>query len=162
MTRFTICMLIALISPATRAAENQGEAAANLERSNSFLTENRSNKGVTETPTGLQYRVLAHGSGCRPEPASTVRLHYQMSLLGSKAILDDSHRASDEPASFDLRQMIPAWEEAVPLMHVGDTWELYVPPSLGYGAVGSPPYIPPNTVIVFRVELVDALQCAGA
>ncbi|MBF6023962.1 FKBP-type peptidyl-prolyl cis-trans isomerase [Lysobacter niastensis] len=133
-----ICMLLALSSPA-KAADDQEEAIANLNRSNLFLAENRGNEGVTETSTGLQYRVIAHGSGCRPAPDSTVRLHYQMSLIGSNAVVDDSRNAGEEPASFDLKQMIPAWEQAIPLMREGDTWELYVPPSLGYGAAGSPP-----------------------
>jgi FKBP-type peptidyl-prolyl cis-trans isomerase len=158
-----LCMFLTLsygASPA-RAANNQDDAAANLDRSNSFLAENRRNNGVTETSTGLQYKVLVHGSGCQPAPDSTVRLHYQMSLFGSKDVLDDSRRAGEEPATFDLKQMIPAWEEAVPLMREGDTWELYVPPSLAYGAEGSPPYIPPNTVMIFRVDLVGALQCAA-
>ena len=54
--------------------------------------------------------------------------------------------------------LIPAWMEAIPRMHVGDEWMLYVPPALGYGAEGAAPVIPPNSVLVFKVKLLGMLS----
>jgi peptidylprolyl isomerase/FKBP-type peptidyl-prolyl cis-trans isomerase FklB len=56
-----------------------------------------------------------------------------------------------------LENLVPAWMEALPMMHVGDEWTLYVPPELGYGAEGAGP-IPPNSVLVFRIKLLGMLS----
>ena len=158
-----ICTILAACQavPAAQTRQRQDASPTNLSQARGFLTDNRNKEGVTESPSGLQYKVLSRGSGCQPAPDSTVRLHYQMSLQGNEQFLDDSRARGEEASSFDLREMIPAWLEAVPMMREGDTWELYVPPSLGYGATGSPPHIPPNSVMIFRIELVDALSCAA-
>jgi peptidylprolyl isomerase/FKBP-type peptidyl-prolyl cis-trans isomerase FklB len=52
-----------------------------------------------------------------------------------------------------LGGLIPAWREAMPLMHPGDEWMLWVPPRMGYGVEGKGP-VPPNAVLVFRIELL--------
>jgi len=159
-----VALLISVPGCASVASEPDplaAEAARNLELSERFLSSNRIKDGVVQTASGLQYKPLVSGSGCRPLPGSSVRLHYTMHLLGNEKVLDETYSIG-EAASFDLRAMIPAWEEGIPLMRQGDTWEMYVPPSLGYGEKGSPPYIPPNTVVIFRLELVDVPRCSGA
>ena len=72
----------------------------------------------------------------------------------------DSSFARGEPADFPLAGLIPAWTEALQKMRPGDTWILYVPPSMGYGDKASGP-IPPNSVLIFRIQLLGVLPHPG-
>jgi len=60
-----------------------------------------------------------------------------------------------------LSGLIPAWVEALQLMRPGDEWILYVPPEQGYGAEGAGADIPPNSALLFRIELIDVLPAPG-
>ena len=130
------------------------------ESARDVLAAHRRVEGVVETRSGLQYRILEEGAGCRPKPGSKVRLHYTLHLAGDDVVIDDS-RARGGVMEVALRDMIRAWEEGIPLMREGALWEFTVPPALAYGARGSPPSVPPHAVLVFQVELVEALACAA-
>ena len=56
-----------------------------------------------------------------------------------------------------LNQLIPAWIEALQMMKPGDVWELYVPAKMGYGERGAGQDIPPNSTLIFKIELIDVL-----
>jgi len=64
------------------------------------------------------------------------------------------------PAAMPLSGLIPAWLEVLPLMRPGDEWIITVPPEMGYGESGQGP-IPPNSVLIFRIELIDVLPGPG-
>ena len=66
--------------------------------------------------------------------------------------------ATGQPAVLKMDHLIPAWMEALPRMRPGDEWLIYAPPSLGYGADGHPPVIPPQSVLVFDVKLLGVLK----
>ena len=141
---------------ADAAATSQAEQAAA-----DFMAENATQEGVETLPSGVQYRVNRAGSptAARPDSNDLVRVHYEGSLLDG-TIFDSSYERG-VPAAMALDRLIPAWQEAIPQMRIGDEWTLWVPPSEGYGAEGSPPQIPPYSVLVFRIELLDVAPVPG-
>lgn len=96
-------------------------------------------------------RVKGDGSGARPTVQDTVTLHYAGSLVDGTEF--DSSYTRGTPATFPLGRLIPAWQMAVPQMGVGDTIEIAVPSSLGYGPRGKGP-IPGGATLLFTIELI--------
>ena len=135
------------------ATAPEGEAAA-------FMADNARQDGVETLPSGVQYRVDRAGSpdGAQPDGNDLVRVHYEGRLLDD-TVFDSSYQRG-VPSAMPLDQLIPAWQEAIPQMRVGDEWTLWVPPEQGYGEEGSGP-IPPNSVLVFRIELLDVAPVPG-
>lgn len=95
------------------------------------------------------------GSGAEATPGKTVTVHYVGTLTnGSKF---DSSRDRGQGFTFRLGagQVIQGWDQGVAGMKVGGVRKLTIPPELGYGSRGFPPVIPPNSTLVFEVELLD-------
>jgi FKBP-type peptidyl-prolyl cis-trans isomerase len=141
--------IVARRQEAAQAAAQENQAAAE-----SFLAENAGREGVTVTESGLQYEVIEAGDGgASPEPTDTVVTHYTGTLPDGTVF--DSSRERGEPATFGLDRVIPGWTEALQLMEVGDRWRLWLPPELAYGERSPSEAIPPNSALVFDVELLD-------
>ncbi|NIC05168.1 FKBP-type peptidyl-prolyl cis-trans isomerase [Billgrantia bachuensis] len=140
---------------AARQAEAEEMAEQNLSKGKAFLEENAEREEVTTTDSGLQYEVLESGDGESPGPSSHVEVHYEGTLVDGTVF--DSSFDRGQPLSFRVDQVIEGWQEALQLMSVGDTWMLFVPPELGYGAQGQGP-IGPNETLIFRVELLDVVE----
>ncbi|QUM83457.1 FKBP-type peptidyl-prolyl cis-trans isomerase [Moritella sp. 28] len=135
----------------TEAARIESEKAE-VDAKN-FFAENGKKEGITTTESGLQYEVLAAGTGKKATPNDTVTVHYTGSLLNGNVF--DSSVERGEPATFALNRVIPGWTEGVALMNVGSKYKLYIPSELGYGAQGAGADIPPNSTLVFEVELLE-------
>ncbi|AOE83510.1 FKBP-type peptidyl-prolyl cis-trans isomerase [Pseudomonas sp. TCU-HL1] len=133
-------------------AQVKAEAAAGAGRE--YLEENAKREGVTVLASGLQYEVLVAGEGAKPSVEDTVRTHYHGTLIDGTVF--DSSYDRGQPAEFPVGGVIAGWVEALQLMNAGSKWRLHVPSELAYGgqAVGS---IPPHSVLVFDVELLDIL-----
>ncbi|MBW6393076.1 MAG: FKBP-type peptidyl-prolyl cis-trans isomerase [Halomonas sp.] len=140
---------------AARQAEAEEVAERNLEEGQAFLEENAEREEVTTTDSGLQYEVIESGDGESPGPSSHVEVHYEGTLVDGTVF--DSSFDRGEPLNFRVDQVIEGWQEALQLMSVGDTWMLFIPPELGYGAQGQGP-IGPNETLIFRVELLDVVE----
>ncbi|MBF5055112.1 peptidyl-prolyl isomerase [Alcanivorax sp. 521-1] len=138
-----------------RQQEQEEKAQKNLEESQAFLEENAEKEGVETTDSGLQYKVLESGEEGAESPTleDTVEVHYKGSLVDGTVF--DSSIERDKPAVFGLKHIIPGWQEALPMMKVGDKWQLFLPPELGYGEQGAGGDIGPNQVLIFEVELLD-------
>lgn len=136
----------------------QTAATASLEKTtaegSAFLATNRQTKGVFTTPSGLQYSVLRQGAGRRPLPSDRVRVNYVGTLLDGTEF--DSSAKHGGPSEFGLGQVIAGWTEGMTMMPIGAKYRFWVPAELGYGRKGSPG-IPPNSTLVFDVELLDIL-----
>ena len=138
-----------------RQQEQEERAQKNLEESQAFLEENAGKEGIETTDSGLQYKVLESGEEGAESPTleDTVEVHYKGSLVDGTVF--DSSIERDKPAVFGLKHIIPGWQEALPMMKVGDKWQLFLPPELGYGEQGAGGDIGPNQVLIFEVELLD-------
>lgn len=121
-----------------------------------FLAANGKLPGVITLADGLQYKVTTAGDpkGPSPTPGDIIKVHYEGKLLNGEVFNSSFQRGRAMIAP--LGGLIPAWMEALPRMHVGDEWTLYVPPELGYGPEGQGP-IPPNAIMVFRIKLLGML-----
>lgn len=128
----------------------------NQKAEEAFLTENKAKAGVVATESGLQYKMVKSGEGAKPTAADMVKVHYQGTLLDGTEF--DSSYKRNEPAEFQVGQVIPGWQEALQLMAVGSTYELYIPAKLAYGDRGAPPVIEPGSMLIFKVELLDILE----
>jgi peptidylprolyl isomerase len=111
------------------------------------------NSDMVTTATGLKYQVLKHGTGTTsPKATDTVKVHYHGTLLDGTVF--DSSVQRGEPISFPLDRVIPGWTEGLQLMKVGDKFKFVIPAELAYGANSPSSKIPPNSTLVFEVELL--------
>ena len=109
---------------------------------------------TVKTPSGLQYVVLKKGDGKKcPKYGQTVTVHYTGTLLDGRIFDSSVHRG--QPASFKIGQVIEGWNEALQTMSKGEKRTLIIPPELGYGVHGYPGIIPPDSYLIFDVELLD-------
>lgn len=131
------------------------EQEAFAQQGRDFLMENGGRAGVTTTASGLQYEVLKSSDlpgAPTPSGSDTVSVHYHGTLVDGTVF--DSSIDRGEPISFPVNGVIEGWTEALQLMKVGDKYRIFIPSELGYGANAVGP-IPPNSVLVFDVELLD-------
>ena len=129
------------------------QAEKNLVEGEKFLAENKTKEGVKTTASGLQYKVLEEGEGPSPKVGDTVTVNYRGTLIDGTEF--DSSYKRGEPATFPLTGVIPGWTEALQLMKKGSKWMLYIPPDLAYGERGAGNRIPPNSTLIFEVELIS-------
>lgn len=160
MKRLLPILMIAALAPAVPAAAQllpgAGPAPAASPAAAEFLAKNAKEPGVKTTASGLQYKVVASGpAGPSPKEGDAIKVHYEGSLTNGEVF--DSSIMRGKPALMPLEDLVPAWMEAIPMMHVGDEWIIYAPPELGYGPRGAGP-IPPNSVLIFRIKLLGMLS----
>lgn len=141
---------------AKKEAERGKLAAQGLEEANAFLETNRTEEGVKETESGLQYEVIEEGSGESPGATDSVRVHYHGTLIDGTVF--DSSVDRGEPIVFPVNRVIEGWQEALQMMKEGAKYRLYIPPGLAYGEMGSPPAIKPNSLLIFDVELLEVVD----
>lgn len=140
---------------AEQKAQAEAMSAAMREEGEAFLKVNAGKEGVKVLPSGLQYKVLAEGSGRKPKATDKVKCHYEGTLLNG--VKFDSSYDRGEPAVFGLNQVIAGWTEGVQLMGEGAKYEFYIPYDLAYGEHGAPGAIPPYATLKFVVELLEVL-----
>jgi FKBP-type peptidyl-prolyl cis-trans isomerase len=118
-----------------------------------FLAENASKPGITKTESGLQYRVIKEGSGESPKSNDEVEVKYTGKLIDG-TVFDSTEKQGGKPARFRVNGVIKGWTEALEKMKKGAEWELFIPSEIAYGERGRPG-IPPNSTLIFTVELLD-------
>ena len=149
---------LALVACQPKAAAPTMSAA----EAEAVMAEARTEAGASVLPSGLVYKVVRSGpeSGLRPQLTDEVKVHYEGKLADGHVF--DSSYERGAPAAMPLRRLIPAWQEALTLMHPGDEWILHVPSKLGYGPEGAGGgKIPGGAVLIFRIELIDVLPGPG-
>ena len=156
----SVAALLAVAACNRQPAASSADLAKNAEAAAAFMKTNASAEGVQTLPSGLQYKVVASGpaGGVRPDRNDLARVDYEGSLTDG-TVFDSSFKRGS-PAVFSPEQVVPGWTEALQLMKPGDEWLLYVPPELGYGEQGNPK-IPANSVLIFRLKLLDVAKVPG-
>ncbi|MDF1757924.1 MAG: FKBP-type peptidyl-prolyl cis-trans isomerase [Legionellaceae bacterium] len=147
-----------LMDKRTKQFENAAED--NKAKGAAFLKENKDKSGVVALASGLQYKIVKNATGAKPKKEDTVTVEYTGRLINGEVF--DSTEKSGKPATFRLDQVIPGWTEALQLMPVGSTWEIYVPSSLAYGSRNVGGLIGPNETLIFSVHLISIDKDASA
>lgn len=132
--------------------KDKAMASVNKEKGMAFLAENKTKEGVITLPSGLQYKVIAEGSGEHPKATDKVKVHYTGKLVDGTVF--DSSVERGEPITFPLDRVIKGWTEGVQLMVPGAKYTFYIPSDLGYGDYTMGP-IPGGSTLIFDVELLS-------
>ena len=139
----------------TLAACNKGVSNETKTKNAAYLADILKQPGMVKDESGLVYKIVSSPNPTAPRPHadSTIKIHYEGRLTND--VVFDSSYERGVPAVFPLDGLITAWKIAIPKMHKGDIWEIYVPAELGYGDAGAGAMIPPGAVLKFKVELID-------
>ncbi|MEE4217453.1 MAG: FKBP-type peptidyl-prolyl cis-trans isomerase [Xanthomonadales bacterium] len=127
----------------------------NQKAADEFLQTNLSKNGIVALPSGVQYRIIEEGEGSRPGMEDTVKVHYRGSKINGHEF--DSSFARGVPEEFPVNTVLRGWQEVLPLMKTGATWQIFVPPELAFGARGNPP-VGPNEALMFDLKLVEIVK----
>jgi len=109
-----------------------------------------------KTASGIVITTLKEGTGTSPKSSENVKVHYRGVLENGKEF--DSSYSRGQPATFPLNRVIPCWTEGVQTMKTGGKAKLVCPPALAYGSRGVPGTIPPDSTLVFEVELLEIVK----
>lgn len=142
-------------APPPQGSVNDVLSMPRIDPQTQYLVENQKKPGWQVTPSGLQYRVVRRVAGNAPRPllSDEVTVNYRGVLIDGKEF--DSSYGRGRPASFPVSKVVRGWQEALPMMRVGEQWELAIPGNLGYGLRGQPEGgIPPNATLLFTIELL--------
>jgi FKBP-type peptidyl-prolyl cis-trans isomerase len=136
---------------AKQQAKQAELAVKNKAEGEAFLAKNKSQPGVTTLPDGLQYSVLTAGAGPIPKDTDVVTVHYRGTLIDGTEF-QSSYKG--EPMTHPVNGFVRGWTEALLKMPTGSKWKLFIPADLAYGE-GGRPGIPPNSTLIFEMELLS-------
>ncbi|MCX6138021.1 MAG: FKBP-type peptidyl-prolyl cis-trans isomerase [Ignavibacteriales bacterium] len=134
------------------------QAEKNKTEGPKFLAENKAKQGVVTTTSGLQYKILAPGSGAKPKMSQVVGLRFNCKTIDGKEV--DNSNQYGGMVSVPVGAVNKGWTEALQLMSVGSKWQIVVPAELGFGDRAPYPTVAPNAVLIYELELM-AIEPAG-
>ncbi|QDH16372.1 FKBP-type peptidyl-prolyl cis-trans isomerase [Swingsia samuiensis] len=145
-----LCSLFALTETGCAHDHDAPEISADQ-----FMKKVQSEPGVKTLPDGLAYKVLKSGpkDGDSPHRGSTVMVIYEGRLPDGGIFDSSDQHGNGTYMEMPLDGLVEGWLEALPMMHVGDEWMLYLPPKLAYGN-RSMGIIPPNSPLIFKIRLL--------
>lgn len=141
------------------ASAQQAQMEKATAEGKAFLEANKSKEGVQTTASGLQYQIIEEGKGPQPKDTDTVKVHYTGTLIDGTVF--DSSVKRGEPVEFPLDGVIRGWTEGFQLFKVGTKAKLFIPADLAYGMRSPTPTIPPNSTLIFEVELLEIVPPAA-
>jgi len=150
--KLMIAVMVGLLGLQVQAAEIP-LVDKNKHEGQQFLEQNAKNKKVVTLPDGLQYKIIKQGKGPKPAKEDVVKVNYEGRFIDGTEF--DSSAKHGGPIEFPLQGVIAGWTEAVQLMPVGSTWEIYVPSDLAYGDQNAPDDIGPGKTLVFKITLLE-------
>ncbi|MDG2397567.1 MAG: peptidylprolyl isomerase [Flavobacteriaceae bacterium] len=112
-------------------------------------------KNYNKTKSGLFYKITKESNGKLPKKGQTVSVHYKGMLING--VVFDSSYSRNKPLDFSIGigQVIKGWDEGISILKKGSSASLIIPPELAYGSNGAGNVIPPNSYLIFEVELID-------
>jgi len=147
-------LVILLVAAVALAWFGTSAAVAQTGTNDQFLAWNARQPGVQTTASGLQYKVLKEGEGARPTDADVALIKYKGTLRDG-TVFDQNDRAP-----LPVAQVVPDFSEGLKLMQKGGKYRLWIKPELGYGDRDTGGAIPPNSVLVFDVDLLEFIPMA--
>ena len=150
-----LALIIATIFFVRNSSNNIDDNSSEIKNANSNLEVGKK----YETKSGLMYEVLSFGSGSKPTVYDSVSVHY-VGMLTNGQVFDSSYNRG-QPASFALNGVISGWTEGLQLMQVGSKFRFEIPSNLAYGQYGVEGVIPPNSDLIFEIELLEIIEPLG-
>ena len=153
----TLVFDIELVDVKTReqiAQEKQEEIKKTIQAGTKFLKENAEKPDVKTLDSGLQYKILVPGTGKSPRPDDVVEASYIGKLTNGTEFYNTYDQ--NQTVTFQVKEVLKAWSEAMPLMKEGGKWRLFSPAKLAF--VGNDPSVPPGSTLIFDLELVKVLD----
>jgi len=118
-----------------------------------FLEKNRLKEGVVETESGLQFLVVEEGEGGKPDPRAHISIHQRCQLVNG-TIIEDTYR-DNETSEVKVKECIEGYQEGIQLMNKGARYRFFIPWQLAWGKNGTGSKIPPYSMLIFDVRLLD-------
>jgi FKBP-type peptidyl-prolyl cis-trans isomerase FkpA len=131
--------------------DSTSQAAAEDAYIQQLIKENKTD--AVKLNESVYYSIMKEGTGRKVKVTDTVTVHYKGYLLGDGSIFDQTR---EKPATFPLNRLIKGWQIGVPLLTTGGKIKIVIPSGLAYGIRTRSPKIPPNSILVFEIEVVDA------
>ena len=136
-----------------KRTRSRGSAGNNRKSGEEFLLKNRKKEGVIETESGLQYIIIEKGEGSQPDNNSIIIVHQRCQLVNGSTI-EDTYK-ENEPSEVTIEELIEGYQEGVQLMKKGARYKFYIPNELAWGKNGTGSKIPPYSMLIFDVKLID-------
>ncbi len=133
--------------------KSRGSAGNNRKAGSDFLEKNKSKPGIIETDSGMQYQVIEEGDGLIPDQNASITVHQRCWLVNGN-VIEDTYK-ENEPSEVKVNELIEGYREGIQLMKKGSRYKFFIPPELAWGKKGTGAKIPPNSVLIFDVRLVD-------
>lgn len=122
-----------------------------------IMEENKSEKGINVTPSGMQYKVISEGKGDLPQLGDSVEFHYDINLHGEPTRWSSREMGKPDRKLFSKEIMLPGIDEALGMMKAGSEWELTLPPSLAFGEKGFQD-VPPYSIVEVKLTLIEVYK----
>ncbi len=153
----TLFLAFTLMFAYTSYAQDAGQKEKDDKILKDYFAKNKIK--ASKTASGLYYVISKKGTGENAAKGKVVNMNYLGKFLDGKSFdgnVDENYKSTRAPLTFTLGvgQVVPGWDEGIQLLNPGTRATLYIPSHLGYGPGGRGP-IPPNTVMVFNVELIS-------
>ena len=132
---------------------SRGSAGNNRKAGEDFLAKNQKKEGVIETATGLQYQVVVEGDGEQPGEQAIITVHQRCQLVNGD-IIEDTYK-ENKPSEVKMEELIEGYQEGIQLMKKGARYKFFIPSELAWGKNGTGNKIPPYSVLIFDVKLID-------
>ncbi|MDA3894411.1 MAG: FKBP-type peptidyl-prolyl cis-trans isomerase [Salinivirgaceae bacterium] len=132
---------------------SRGSAGNNRKTGEDFLEKNRKKEGVKVNASGLQYLIVEEGDGDRPDDRATITVHQRCQLVNG-TLIEDTYR-ENEASEVKMEELIEGYQEGIQLMKKGSRYKFFIPSELAWGKNGTGSKIPPNSVLIFDVKLID-------
>lgn len=140
--------------PKPAATNPQEQAKTDAEIIANFV----SDKGLETkvTPSGIHYVIEKEGTGANPTINDKVTVHYKGTLLDGTEF--DSSYKRNKPTTFPLKNVVRGWQEGIPLLKEGGSGKIIIPSGLAYGPRQVGAKIPPNSILIFDIELIEIVK----
>ena len=137
------------------SCQDNAEDKVNVSTVSEVQQTTKTEDGMELTKTGLKYKDIVIGSGEFPEAGSKVVVHYTGTLEDGTKFDSSIDRGKPFEFTIGVGQVIKGWDEGVMSMKAGGKRQLIIPPGLAYGERGAGKVIPPNSTLIFDVELIE-------